>query len=485
MNRPIRQLVAVICVMFLALAASTTYIQFFQAKSLNANPWNVRALYNQYGTKRGPIIVGGEAIASSEPVNDTYSFQRVYHQGPLYSNLTGYFSTAFNSMTGTEAAMDGVLAGSDDSLAIQRLQELFTGAEPQGGGVELTIDPQLQEAAEKAMDGQRGAVVIADAHTGEILTQYSSPGYDPNVMADHSRSNAEKAFDQLSKDPEKPLVDRATGGDQYAPGSSFKLLTAVAMIENLGLTPDSLVEAPREYSPPGTSHVIYNPGQLACGDGSGQVTLNQAFAQSCNTPFAIGGVQVGAEAMIKQAEKFGFNAPLTTPLPVSASRFPQPEDAAALAMDSFGQRDIRVTPMQMTMIAMAIANDGELMRPHLVKRTLTADLEPISETKPESMGRAMSKDTAHYMQVMMSDEVKNGTGHRAAIEGVDVQGKTGTAEIDANTPPHTWFVANASINGRTYSITVLVENSGHAGWYGDGGSVSAPIAKKILETKLS
>ena len=484
MNKPIRQLVAVVCVMFLALAASATYIQFFSARSLNANPWNVRTLYKQYGTQRGPIVVGGEAIATSEPSNDAYSYQRVYTQGALYANLTGYFSTAFNSMTGIEAAMNGVLGGSDDSLAVQRIQELFTGSQPQGGGVELTIDPELQQAAHDAMAGPRGAVVIADAHTGEILTQYTSPSYDPNSIAVHSRESAESSYEALREDPNEPMVDRATGGDQYAPGSSFKLLTSVAMMENLNITPDTEVEAPTEFSPQGTTHVIYNPGRLPCGDGSGKVKLNQAFSQSCNTPFAIGGISVGAEKMIAQAEKFGFNQSFTTPLPVSASRFPQPEDSAALAMDSFGQRDIRVTPMQMTMIAMAIANNGVLMKPYVVKRTLTADLEQISQTQPEVFSTPMSEDTAKYMQQMMADEVKNGTGKRAAIDGVEVQGKTGTAEINAQTPPHTWFVANATIGDRTYSITVFVENAGHKGWGGDGGSVCAPIAKKILETKL-
>ncbi|MBE6484791.1 MAG: penicillin-binding protein 2 [Actinomycetaceae bacterium] len=486
MNRPIRHLATLATIMFVCLMAAATFIQFFQAPRLNADSRNSRTLYREYGTDRGPIIVDGEAIASSSPVDDPYQYQRVYSQASNYSNITGYFSTSFNSMTGIERAENSVLGGSDSSLLTQRLEELVTGKQPQGGGVELTISSKAQEAAINAMDGQKGAVVALDPKTGAVLAQVSIPTYDANSLATHDKTAANEAWDALSNDPNKPLVDRTIGGDQYAPGSTFKMLTATAMLEkNPDMTPDTLVEAPTSYTPPGTSHSIENPGEAVCGDGSGQVTLRQAFVQSCNTAFAIGGVEVGAEDMMAQAELFGFGDTIETPLRVSASRFPEPESTAALAMDSFGQQDIRVTPMQMAMIGAAIANDGVLMKPYLVERTLTADLETLSTTKPQVYSQPMSQQTAEYMTEMMVDDVNSGTGYRAAIDGIEVAGKTGTAEISSSTPPHTWFVAFAPADDPQIVVAVVVENAGNAGWGGDGGSVSAPIAKQVIEAYLN
>ncbi|MGO1590672.1 MAG: peptidoglycan D,D-transpeptidase FtsI family protein [Ancrocorticia sp.] len=479
MNRPVRRLSLLVTLMFVALMAAATSIQFFQASSLNADSRNVRTLYREFGTDRGPIIVSGDSIATSEPADGPYKYQRTYRSDGAYSNVTGFFSTSFNSMTGIEKAENGVLGGSDSSLAGQRLQELVTGRQPQGGGVELTLDNDVQEAAINAMGGRRGAVVALEPSTGKVLAQVSLPTYDANSIATQDSEAANSAWTALNEDPEKPLVDRTSGGDQYAPGSTFKMLTAVAMLENSDMTPDTLIDAPTSWSPPGTSHEIFNPGQIACGDGSGEATLRQTFTQSCNTAYAIGGVDVGSDAMIEQAEKFGFGESFDTPLPVSASRFPEPENDAQLAMDSFGQQDIRVTPMQMAMITSAIANDGELMTPYIVNRTLTADLEEVSTTKPSKYSDPMSKQTAAYMQDMMVADVESGTGHRAAIDGVEVAGKTGTAEINADTLPHAWFAAFAPADDPEIAVVVLLENDP-----GDGGTSAAPVAREIIEAKL-
>lgn len=480
MNRPVRRLSLLMTVMFLALMAAATSIQFFQAPSLNADTRNVRTLYREFGTDRGPIIVSGESIATSEPIDTPYKYQRTYRDDGAYSNVTGYFSTTFNSMTGIEKAENGVLGGSDSSLAGQRIQELITGKQPQGGAVELTLDNTLQETAISAMAGRKGAVVAIEPKTGKILAQVSLPTYDANSLATQDSDAAKASWAALNDDENLPLVDRTSGGDQYAPGSTFKMLTAVAMLENSDVTPDTLVEAPTSWTAPGTTHEIDNPGEAVCGDGSGQVTLRQAFIQSCNTAFAIGGVGVGADNMIAQAEKFGFGEKFHTPLLVTASRFPQPENDAQLAMDSFGQQDIRVTPMQMAMITSAIANDGELMTPYIVNRTLTADLEEVSTTKPKSYGTAMSKETAAYMQDMMIADVESGTGYRAAIDGVDVAGKTGTAEIASGVLPHAWFAAFAPADDPEIAVVVLLENDP-----GDGGSSAAPVAREIIQAKLN
>lgn len=362
----------------------------------------------------------------------------------------------------------------------QRLSQLLTGKQPQGGAVELTLDATLQQVAVTAMAGRRGAVVALDPSTGAILAQVSIPTYDANTLATHDQSAAETAWNALTTDTEQPLIDRTIGGDQYAPGSTFKMLTAAAMFENdPNLTPETLIDAPTSWTLPESDHTIYNPGQIQCGDGSGQTTLMQAFTQSCNTAFAIAGVNLGADAMIEQAEKFGFGKSFTTPLTVSASRFPEPDSDAALAMDSFGQQDIRVTPMQMAMITASIANDGVLMTPYLVKQTLTSDLETVSTTDPEVFSTPMSEQTAEYLTQMMVADVSGGTGWRAAIDGVEVAGKTGTAEIGEGTLPHAWFAAFAPADDPQIAVVVIVEND-----TGDGGSTAAPIARQIIQAKL-
>lgn len=479
MNKPIRQLATVAVIMFLALMAAATNIQFFMAPSLNADGRNVRTLYREFGTDRGPIIVSGTSIATSAPVDDPYKFQRTY-TSDIYSNVTGYFSTTHNSMTGIEKEMNSVLGGTDSSLFQQRIGQLLTGTEPQGGAVELTLEAPVQEAAVAAMNGRRGAVVALDPHTGAILAQVSIPTYDANSIATHDAAASQAAWDGLNADESRPLIDRAIAGDQYAPGSVFKLVTASAMLENdANLTPETIVEAPTSWELPQSSHLVYNPAQLPCGDGSGQTTLEEAFIESCNTPFAIAGVGLGADAMIEQAEKFGFNKDLSTPLTVTPSRFPEPASDAALAVDSFGQQDIRVTPMQIAMVTAAIANDGVLMTPYIVKQTLTSDLEPIPVTDPHEFSTPISKKTAGYLTDMMVTNVQRGTARHGAIDGIQVAAKTGTAENPGDALPHAWYAAFAPADDPQIVVVVIVENT-----EGDGGSTAAPIARQIIQAKL-
>src|SRR5699024_7281721 len=274
MNSPLRRLSVVMMLMVFALMGSATYVQFFQADSLNADQRNVRTLYKQYGQDRGPIVVAGEAIAQSEPVDDAFGFQRVYTDGPLYAPITGWYG--MYQMTGLERASNSVLNGTDDSLLLARLRALFTGAENDGGSVELTIDPAAQQAAWDALDGRNGAAVAIDPSTGAILAMVSSPSFDPNDLAGHSSTEVDEAYNELLEDPDNPLFNRAIGGDLYAPGSSFKLIDLAMLLETGDYQPDTMVEAPTESLLPGTEDTyIRNPGGLACGNG--EVTLEYAL----------------------------------------------------------------------------------------------------------------------------------------------------------------------------------------------------------------
>ena len=479
MNPPLRRLVAVVIIMFVTLMVAATSIQFFRASSLNSDSRNARTLYKEYGVDRGPIIVAGEPITDSVSVSSPYNYQRSYLQSLLYAHTTGYFSVTHNSMTGVERAENSILGGSDSSLAPQRIEELFTGADPEGGGVELTLDPAVQQAAWDALGDRRGAVVAIEPSTGRILAMVSKPSFDPNLIASHDAAVANEAYQTYIADESQPLLNRAIGDDLYAPGSVFKIITAAAMIENGGLTADSLIDAPYTFSPPGTTHEIYNPGQRQCGDGSGSVPFRTAFTESCNTTFAIGGLDVGSEAMIDMVEAFGFHQDLSIPLTVRPSRFPEPQDQAELAMASFGQRDVLVSPLTMAMVASAVANDGVIMTPYLVEQTLTADLGVISTTSPSTFSEPISPQTAVELEKMMIDVVNYGSGAYAASSFVQVAGKTGSAEIAAGVSPHAWFAGYDASDSPQVAVGVFVENGG------DGGQNAGPIARAVIEAVVN
>lgn len=485
MNKQVRHLATVVAVMFLALMVSATSVQFFQASDLNNDGRNVRRIYREFGRDRGPIVVAGEAIASSAPVDDVFGFQRSYAQGPLYAHATGYFSTAFNAITGLESTENEVLNGTSGSLLLQRIQTLVTGNQPQGGAVELTLDPAAQQAAAAALGDQRGAVVALDPRTGAILALVSTPSFDPNALATHSREDAQAAVDAYQADPGEPMTNRALAGDQYAPGSSFKLLTAAAALESGRYTADSMVPAPTEMQLPQSTQILNNPGNLPCGDGSGQVTFTQALRQSCNTPFASLAMELGDDAMREQAAAFGFGEELAVPLTVTPSRFPATESQAELAMAAIGQASVRVTPMQMAMVAAAIANDGVQMRPYLVARELTADLEVVSTTEAEELREPISASTAEQLTQMMREVVATGTGRNAQIPGATVAGKTGTAEIGQGVAPHAWFVGFAGTGDEPeVAVAVVVENGGREGEGASGGTTAAPIARDVMAAVL-
>lgn len=472
MNRPLRRLSIVILIMFLTLMAAATYIQFFAAPSLNADPRNARTLYREYGVNRGPIIVAGKEIVKSRPVNDAYRYRRLYLEGPAYCAITGYFSVAHNSMTGLERTENSVLGGSDPRLARQKIQDILTGEDEKGAAVSLTVNPKAQAAAVSALGNRKGAVVALEPGTGKILALVSTPGFDPNAVAAHEIKNAVDSWKNLSADPTKPLVNRALGGNLYPPGSVFKVITAAAMLES-GLSPDSQVDSPTVWTPPGTNISVKNDGGI-CGNGSGKTSLRTAFVQSCNTTFALAGKALGAEKMISRAEKFGFRKKLAVPLPVRPSRFPKPADDIALAMDSFGQRDIQVSPIQMAMVAAGVANHGKVMKPYLVDKVLSSDLEVLDETEPKTFSTPVSPSTADALSSMMQDVVNKGGGKAARVPGINVAGKTGTAETGKNRLPHAWFIGFEAGENSRVAVAVLVENSGY------GGEKAAPIAQKVI-----
>jgi penicillin-binding protein A len=481
MNTPLRRIAVVVIVMFLALMGAATWVQYVQAAQLNADPRNVRTLYREYDNFRGPIVVGGAPVASSAPVDDPFGYQRTYAAGPLYAHATGYYSIVFGR-TGLERAANDLLTGTADSLFLSRVQDLVTGRQPQGSSVELTLDPEVQAAAAAALGDQRGAVVAIDPATGAILALVSSPSFDPNPLAGHSTTAVNETYRVLEADPARPLVNRAIG-ETYPPGSTFKVVDAAAALES-GLTAESPLPAPDVLPLPSSTATIGNFGGSSCG-GGGTVTLAEALRISCNTAFAQLGLDLGAEALREQAQRFGFGETLEVPLRVAPSQFPEDPDRPQTALSALGQYEVRATPLQMAMVSAAIANDGVLMRPHLVQTVRSPDLDVVSTASPEVLARSVSPSTAAALRDMMVQVVASGTGTAAQIRGVDVAGKTGTAQTTDEAAPHAWFTAFAPAAEPRVAVAVLVENGGSLGNEATGGRVAAPVARAVIQAVLA
>lgn len=485
MNDQIRRVFTVTICLFAAVAVASTIIQFFAADALTADSRNSRRYLHSATEHRGPIIVDDEVIVSSTKEEDSSQYQRVYSQGELYAAVTGYFSASNLMSTGIEAAENEALQGDSAEFSWQSLVSLFTGNESTGGGVVLTLDPDIQQAAADALGDRKGAAVAIDVSTGAILALYSSPSYDPNQLASLDSTEASLAYSELLADSSNPLVNRAIAGDLYPPGSTFKLITAIAMLEN-GISPTDTLDSPVSITLPGTETTLSNIESTTCGNGT--PTFQEAFARSCNTTFALASEDLTNEQIAEVAERFGFDQSLEIPLSVTASQFPEDTDAAQLAMSAIGQYEVQVTPLQMAMVAAAIANDGVLMTPYLVDSLVDADNQVQSQTEPTEFSTAMSAEVAEQLTSMMVDVVSKsyGTGQNAAVSGIQVAAKTGTAEWGTDGYTLAWTVAFGDVNAdasERIAVAVVVEGD-ESDPTPHGGEVAGPIAAAMIEAGL-
>lgn len=483
MNRELKRVTILVFVMFLALFVASTIIQYAQADTLAEDPRNSRTLYESYNVERGPILVGGEPIASSQAADDNYRFQRVYANGPLYAPVTGFLPIN-GEATGLERSVNSYLSGQASSQFFDQLNRLISGQDPMGASVEVAIDPVAQQAAWDALGDYTGAVILTEPSTGRILAMVSKPTYDPNQLAVHDGEVLQQNYQALLDDPADPLFNRATGGDMNPPGSVFKLVVTAAALESGKYTPESTFPNPGTLTLPGTDAVVRNSGGGTCGGGA-QVTLADALRLSCNIPFAELGMELGDDAIREQAEKFGFDTEFDIPTATEPSTYPRVLDEPQTALTAFGQGDVRATPMQMAMVSAAIANGGIVMNPNLVDQITAPDFTPLQEFKATEFGRAISEETASTMVQMMVNGVENGAASNARIDGVSVAGKTGTAENGESDPYTLWFTGFAPADAPQYAITVLVEDGGGQGQEGFGNGIAAPVAKQVLEAVLN
>lgn len=478
MNQAIRSSWIVAVAMFALILGSVSYVQFFAAEDLNANDWNNRQLYQQFGSERGAILVGGEPIAFSEPSEDQFNYQRVYDPAEMYAHLTGYFSLVY-SASALELVMGEYLAGTADEQFLTGLASLLSGEQPGGASVELTIDPQIQQLAFDALGDQTGSIVVMEPDTGNILAMVSKPSYDPNLLAGHDTNEVVQNFEQITAGEQNPLINRAIGGDLYAPGSVFKIIDTVAALESDEYDPESILPNPVELEFPGLDYTLPN---FASGGCASREEADFAFAleQSCNTPFASIALELGEDAIREEAQEFGFGQELRIPLNVTPSVFGEDLDEAALAQSAIGQASVRVTPLQIAMMSAAIANDGVIMKPNLIQTVRTPDLQPIITPEPEVWNTPTTPEIANQITEWMVNVVDEGIGAGAAIAGVDVAGKTGTAELPSGLN-NSWFTGFAPADDPQAVVSIVVADVDIE----TGAQYTSPSAKKLLEAVLN
>jgi len=472
MNRQIRAVSLLAGLMFLALMVNLTGSAMFRQASLNNDPHNVRVRDAEFSQNRGNILVGSRPIATTTSSNGKFAYQRVYLSGPKYAPITGYYSYYYGRSM-LEQTQNAQLTGTSDAQWLSRITGTLSGHKPEGGSITTTINAKAQDAAWNGLKGKKGAVVALDYTTGAVLAMASSPSYDPNELASHHLNDTTRAWKNLVADPSSPLSNRATR-EIYPPGSTFKLVTAAAALQN-GYHPNSMVDSPENWILPGTRTPLTN--ETNCG--GSRITLAHALDISCNTAFGKVGVSLGQDKIRDQAERFGFGKVVNSDVSSVASRFPQNLTDAQLAQSSIGQFDVAASPLQMAMVTAGIANDGKLMTPYLTAQVRASNLQVVSEHHPKQMSQPMTKESAEQLKAMMVSVVNNGTGKRARINGTTVGGKTGTAQTVQGKAPYAWFVGWS--DNPHVAVAVFIQSLDTAINEISGGRLAAPIARDVIE----
>ncbi len=467
---------------FGALLIAVTWFQVLEADDLKNDALNPRPALSERGKERGTIVTrDGTILARSvENPDDRGSFVREYPEGASFAHVVGYSSFLLGN-NGLEAAYSSHLRSRRD-LTISDLLAAVLGRDLRPLSLEVTIDATLQRAAFEALGDRRGAIIALDPATGAVLAAVSSPSFDPETLVGE---DATALWDGYLNDPGEPLRDRGTR-ELYAPGSTFKVVVA-ATAQDIGAAgPGTEFPDPLEFELPGSSATIANFDKGPCGDGV-SVSLLHAFVRSCNTVFADLAVRLGAENIGITAEALGFNQEVEYEWAVPRAVWPDDllvNDDAALAQSGIGERDVRATPLHMAMVVAAVANNGVAVSPYVVERLFDADGLTVETASVEEVGRAMSPNTATVIAQMMERVVTEGTGRRAAVPGVRVAGKTGTA-TGGDGFSNLWFIGFAPVDRPTIALVVFIEGSPETGESATGGAVAAPIAGDLFELWLA
>jgi peptidoglycan glycosyltransferase len=472
LNRQIVQMFGLVVALFAVLVFFTSRWTVFEAESLEDNTANRRPLIEEIKQPRGLILArdGRTVLARSIPRGrgEDRVFTRTYPDGPLFGHVVGY-AFVREGKDGLEASRNDELTGEEDEFEsiISELQS----EKQEGADVVTTIDPAAQALATELLAGQNGSVVALEPDTGRVRVMVSVPQFDPNQVP---------GGDQVD------FLNRATQS-RYPPGSTFKVVTAAAALDTGKYNPDSIIDgsSPKEIS----GVPLANAG----GQSFGPIPLTDALTNSVNTVFAEVGEEIGRDTLVDYMERFGFNQDPQLDYPDSKMNASGVRDAGGdllsgdagfdvgrVAIGQGGAEGaILVTPLQMAQVAGAVGNDGVLMKPRLTERVVGKDGRVKERIEPDEQNRVMKEETAAELAAMMARVVEEGTGTAAALSGIDVAGKTGTAEVDNATSNQAWFIGFAPVENPRMAIAVTIERT-----QGQGGTVAAPIAADVLEQLL-
>ncbi|QDI71800.1 penicillin-binding protein [Streptomyces calvus] len=484
MNKTIRRAAVFTLLLVFALLIRATWVQFYEGRALADDQDNRRNAIETYAEPLGDIVVAGEPITgSARTKSGDLAHKRTYDDGPLYAAVTGYASQSY-APTQLEGIYADLLNGTDPRL--RTVMDTLTDGRAEPGTVVTTIDPAVQKAAYEALGDKKGAAVAIDPRTGRILAAVSTPSYDPTALTD--ANTAGEAWEKLNADPDKPLVNRALRRP-LPPGSTFKLVVAAAALEDgLYASVDERTDSPDPYRLPGTVTDLGNENPNApCENASIRVGLQY----SCNNVFAKMAVDLGQDKVRAMAEEFGFNdATQDVPVRAHTSVYPSDMEPSQTAQTGIGQFDVTATPLQIAMVSAVLANDGELVSPHMVSRITDGGGDVLKDYDDESTTRRIvSSSTAEQLTSAMQTVVDEGTGSNAQMAGATVGGKTGTAQHGENNSktPYAWFTsyAESDATGEEVAVAVVVEQSDAARSEVSGNGLAAPVAKAAMEAALA
>jgi peptidoglycan glycosyltransferase len=474
MNRQIGRLMVAATLLFFVLIGFTSYWSVVDADGLKDNALNRRPLLEQQQIPRGLILAADDtklAINRSTGRRETKRYYREYPTGSLFSHAVGYAFVS-RGASGLEQFYNDVLSGSGGDL--RTFVDELTGGPEQGDDLKTTLDPEAQQTAVDALGAQQGSIVALDPKTGAVLAMASKPDYDPNRVP--------QEFAQLNKDENSPLFNRATQAG-YPPGSTFKVVTAAAALDTGKYTPESMIDG--RNNKPISGVPLANFG----GENFSSISLTDALTNSVNTVFGEIGEKLGKREMYRYMERFGFNRRPDLDFPrdqlfasgvYDGDRILEPDDNVDIGRVAIGQERLRVTPLQMAQVAAAVANDGRLMRPHFMDRIVGPDGRVKDTFGSQEQSRVMSSDAADDLTGMMRSVVESGSGTAAQLEGIDVAGKTGTAEASGGFN-NAWFIAFAPADDPEVAVAVVVEKTQQSQ---TGGEVAAPLAAQVMKAVL-
>ena len=489
MNQRIRRFAVVLIVLYVILFAQLNFIQVGQKSTLEADTRNTRQTVRDFNDPRGDIRTSDGVVIATSVRNEAgseFDWQRTYPEGDLYSAITGYFTFGYGA-TQIEKVRNDVLAGRTIEQQIKGFRSLFNG-ENTTGTVETTIDAEIQQAAKDALGNREGSVVVIEPATGAVKAMWSSPTYDANFVADQKKITSD-VLTYLNEIPGKPLLANAYQ-ERYMPGSTFKVITTAAALDDGLITKESIWVEESEFLPPQTTDPIQNYGNKVCGG-----DLPEVFRRSCNTPFARIAIELGPEKMVAAAKRFGIGEIIPFDLPRStSSQFGDVEyftqNLPLLGIGGFGQGNTQMVPLHMAMVAASIAHGGVMMKPYVIGATYDHDGGVLQRTVPTVWKTPMTPATSSLLTELMVGVVNEGTAQccMKLANGIQAAAKTGTAQLNAAGEPersHAWIIAFAPAEAPKYAIVVMLKGTTAEISEGTGGSLAGPVAKKVLDIALN